>query len=121
MKNKSLFWIAGIAAIVVIGIVVIAVKNQSKNPSSPKDDFGQSLIEQTPNDTGAAESADELQGTLKLSDSPAKGNLMLVMPNHIVYLRTSRDYAALLDKPVTVKINGSLETFQLVDISLIKS
>ena len=60
--------------------------------------------------------AQKLQGTLKISDDLRRGNLMLVTSERAIYLFTSRDYSSLLDKQVTVEIEGTLENFRLVDI-----
>jgi hypothetical protein len=57
------------------------------------------------------------QGTLQKSDNSAKGNYMLSVNSHIIYLNTSRDYSALVGKPVNVTYNGTLTSFGLVDIT----
>ena len=61
--------------------------------------------------------ADTWQGTLENSDSTAKGNLMLATPGHIIYLKTSRDFSALVGKKVTVSYNGTLASFTLETIT----
>ncbi len=57
------------------------------------------------------------QGTLQKSDNSVKGNYMMTVDGHAIYLNTSRDYSALVGKPVTVKYSGTLTSFGLVDIT----
>lgn len=57
-----------------------------------------------------------MTGTLKASDDTTKGNFVLVMPDHSIYIRTSRDYSELVGKEVTVSYTGTLENFTLMDI-----
>ncbi len=57
------------------------------------------------------------QGTLEQSNNPAKGNLMLVTPDHTFYLRTSRDFSSLIGKKVNVSYSGSLTNFSLTNIT----
>jgi len=42
---------------------------------------------------------------------------MLITEERTIYLFTSRDYSALLDKAVRVEVEGTLENFRLVDIA----
>ena len=62
-------------------------------------------------------SANTWMGTLKTSDNSKKGNLMLMTDTHTIYINTSRDYSALLDKKVNVTFVGSLDSFTLGDIT----
>jgi hypothetical protein len=57
------------------------------------------------------------QGTLKTSDNSKKGNLMLVTDKTTVYINTSRDFSNLIGKSVNVKYQGSLDNFELGNIS----
>ena len=111
------------AAVIVLVIVVVAgiqyFKNQNSSPEQDKN--------QTPNEqqqSGDSQQGDEpepanpeqLTGTLKISDDLKRGNLMLATDERNIYVFTSRDYSALLDKPVIMEIDGSLDNFRLVDI-----
>ena len=57
------------------------------------------------------------QGTLQKSDSAAKGNYMISVNGHNVYINTSRDYSNLVGKQVSVSYKGSMDNFGLVDIT----
>lgn len=120
MQNKYPAWVAGIVgALVIIGIVIVLIKASPRAGQAPIENNSQNTTDKTragDKSASASTAADSLGGTLKASDAPANGNLMLVMPDRTVYLRTSRDYSALLDKRVKVQIKGNLESFQLEDI-----
>lgn len=120
MQNKFPAWVAGVVAVlVVVGVIIVLARNSSQTAQAPSGDNSGKPADQagSSGQNGAAASAGELRGTLKISDSTAKGNLMLVMPDHIIYLHTSRDYSALLGKAVKLQFEGSLDTFQLRDIT----
>ena len=57
------------------------------------------------------------EGTLKVSDTPGKGNLMLVTKERNIYIKTGRDYSNLLNKDVKVTYQGTLQNFALGDIA----
>jgi hypothetical protein len=56
------------------------------------------------------------EGILKESNNSSKGNLMLETKDRTIYLRTSRDFSALIGKEVKVTYEGTLESFVLGDI-----
>ena len=122
MQNKYPAWVAGIVgALVIIGIVFALLRSSSQTAQAPSDEGSQNTSKDMM-DSGSKNgipdaTTDGFSGTLKASDTPTKGNLMLVMTDHTVYLRTSRDYSDLLDKEVNVEIDGDLEAFELVDIT----
>lgn len=70
-------------------------------------------------DTTVMEIGNTLSGELKASNDTKRGNLMLMLTDsdRVIYLHTSRDYTALIDKEVVVTIDGSLDDFRLVDIT----
>jgi hypothetical protein len=55
-------------------------------------------------------------GTLLATDNPDRGNYMLKTDNSVFYIRTSRDFMALIGKKVTMTANGTIEKFTAVDI-----
>jgi len=57
------------------------------------------------------------KGTLLKSDNSSKGNYMLLVGGHNIYLNTGRDYSALVGKPVNVTYKGTLDSFGLIDIT----
>ena len=56
------------------------------------------------------------QGTLMASDNSAKGKYKITTDSHTIYIKTSRDYSQLVGKNVTVKYNGTMDSFSLTDI-----
>lgn len=56
------------------------------------------------------------EGELKKSDNAQKGNLMLLTQDKKIYIKTNRDFAALLDKTVVVTYEGTTDAFRLGDI-----
>ncbi len=107
------------AAVVVLIILVIAGIQmlKQKKPSNEGNNPPQSQ-EQTRTDDSktSAETPGMLEGTLQISNDLKRGNLMLVTPERVIYLFTSRDYSTLLEKQVRLEIEGTLENFRLVDI-----
>lgn len=82
--------------------------------------FPETRVQTTPTPTSEGKQPNGTftrQGTLLTSDNPARGNLMLKTQNSTFYLRTGRDYSALLGKSVTATGNGTIEQFSLVDIT----
>ncbi|MCX6797047.1 MAG: hypothetical protein NTX98_01025 [Candidatus Doudnabacteria bacterium] len=57
------------------------------------------------------------EGVLKLSNNNQKGNLMLVTKERIIYLKTNRDFSALVNKEVVVTYEGTLDSFRLGEIN----
>ena len=111
--------------LIILGLVIIlgiiqAVKNRDSSDNQPNE--ASDSQSNTPsgnnreNDTPVPSGEQKLQGSLKISDDLRRGNLMLVTSERAIYLFTSRDYSSLLDKQVTVEIEGTLENFRLVDI-----
>jgi len=123
MQNKYPPFVAGIVgALVIVGIVIALLKFSPRTAPIPLEDGSKNSSNETM-DSGSKNgmsgaTTDGFSGRLRASDTPAKGNLMLVMPDHTLYLRTSRDFSDLLDKEVNVEIDGDLESFRLVDIRL---
>ncbi|MDR3642296.1 MAG: hypothetical protein P4L74_01545 [Candidatus Doudnabacteria bacterium] len=61
--------------------------------------------------------SDVWQATLLASDNSAKGNYMISVSGHNLYLNTSRDYSTLVGKPVNVSYTGDINNFTLGDIT----
>lgn len=110
------------AVVVILAIVVFFVfKNPAKKAEAPTETQNQTTDNQTSSSTQktSEQKMDQgsWQGTLKTSDNSKKGNLMLVMKDHTIYLRTSRDYSPLIGKQVVVTYKGALDSFGLTDIT----
>ena len=63
-------------------------------------------------------SASVLEGILRYSDDPFRGNLKLVSQYSDIYVRTARDFSSLIGLEVLVRINGTLDKFELLDVEL---
>ena len=85
---------------------------QEQTQNQPGDNTNNNPNQQNPPAAGEG----ELVGTLKTSDNLKRGNLMLVISDHTIYLFTSRNYSALLNKQVTMKINGTMENFSEAEV-----
>jgi hypothetical protein len=57
------------------------------------------------------------QATLMASNNSAKGNYMVTVSGHTIYLNTSRNYGALVGKPVNISYTGTTTSFTLGDIT----
>ena len=113
MKKQNLALGALIAAVVLgISLILQASKDSGSVPV------------QTGNNRPADQADDDLGGnvlfgTLKRSDTPGKGNLMLVSPGFsTIYIQTGRNFDNLLDKKVAVQIEGTATNFKVIDIRL---
>lgn len=56
-------------------------------------------------------------GTLKASDNSAKGNYLMMVGGHAIYIHTSRDYGALIGQQVNISYQGTTDNFVLGDIT----
>lgn len=120
MQNKYPLPVAGlVGGLVIIGIIIALLRSAPQEAKAPG---GGGEPQKTTGQSGNAAAGQDnagqnsYVGQLKLSDTPARGNLMLVMSNRAVYLRTDRNYSALLDQQVAVEIEGDLQNFRLLDI-----
>ena len=117
MANKTSKYLP--PAVVVLVILIIAgvqlfKQNKPASDESPAGEQQQNGENDEKETLTGAPGA--FEGTLKISDNLKRGNLMLITPERAIYLFTSRDYSALLDKEVHLEIEGTLENFSLVDI-----
>jgi cytoskeletal protein RodZ len=92
--------------------------NSNNNTSSDSEADSSSDASDTPDTSDISDSDNTWIGTLHISDDASKGNLMLNLDDSdtVVYIRTSRDFSALIGKDVNVTYEGTLENFKLVDI-----
>jgi hypothetical protein len=118
MKNKQFYW--AIAAIVIIVAIIWAYKAKHAIKQTPiMDNVAQQTTNQsTPAPATAAQTENTWTGVLKKSDSPTKGNVMLVTKDRTIYMKTSRDFSSLLDKNVSVTYEGTWQNFVLGDVTL---
>jgi len=118
------YWVALVVLVLVlIGSIILSQKDNKVTGTGPNQTMEQksgnaTTIEPVPTSAVTQESmtGNVWEGTLKTSDNSAKGNFVLVMTDHAIYIRTSRDYSELIGKEVLVSYSGSLENFVLMDI-----
>ena len=120
--KKRIFQIIGVVIVILfVGFLISKqTPNQSQPPQSNQENTDQTLqagqhipppLPRTPVPNGPS-----WEGTLKISDNLQKGNLLLVTPQHTIYLFTSRDFSSLLDTQVKVIYQGDGNNFTLLDI-----
>lgn len=117
-KNQQYFVLLAIVVVVVVVIALFRTKHAAQAPGS-SEQAGQQQSQQTSGQsaTGAAD-ASVWMGVLKTSNNPGSGNLMLVTKDRTIYIKTSRDYSALIGKNVRVSYEGTWQSFVLGDITL---
>jgi hypothetical protein len=104
--------------IVVLALVGWLVFKQPKTAISPKPSNGTPDTETQSQDSQKIPNQNlaEWEGILKLSNNIQKGNLMLATKERTIYLKTNRDFSALINKEVVVTYEGSLDSFRLGEI-----
>lgn len=126
MNSSKKAWYV-VAAVVVIAIVWAIWRNSATGPAavngtgdstnSQGQSQGQTLEQNKPNPNPTQANETFWLGTLKASDNAKKGNLLLVTDKNTVYISTSRDFSDLVGKKVKVTYQGTLDSFQLGDIT----
>ncbi len=74
------------------------------------------LVDQDDNTGTPSFLGNYLEGQLKNSDDPNRGNLKLTSSLGEIYIRTSRDFSALIGFDVLMTIDGTLDKFTLLNI-----
>ncbi len=122
-----------IAVAVIVAIALIAawqlgkkpVTNQNQNENQEQETQNinsDSSSNPTPTPTETQNTSMEgnaWEGVLMESDNTNKGNYRLQTKDHVLYLRTSRDFSSMLGKEVKVTYEGTLENFVLGDIDIV--
>lgn len=110
-------------AIILIGAAVagwLLLSRTSEQPAEPTSATGNQNLPadegEKANATAPAAKGSTLEGVLKASNSPKKGNLMIETQGKTIYIFTSRDYSSLIGKQVVVTYDGTMEDFRLGDI-----
>lgn len=110
-KNRILYMVA---IALVLGSISYAAWKQSGNSGNPP------AAPETQKTNSPADKAaivpGQYEGTLKKTDDVERGNLMLVMPNRVLYINTTRDFDSLIGKEVVMKIEGDFQNFRLISI-----
>jgi hypothetical protein len=58
----------------------------------------------------------DIKGTLETTNNPTKGNYMIMVDGHMLYIRTSRDFSSLVGKSVNISYSGDMNNFVVKDI-----
>ena len=113
---KKIFLSVSVLALLAAGCNSAQPAGQNNNPSTAGQQSSgtgaNTPAQKTPSPNGLA-----WQGTLQASDSPAKGNYMISVSGHMLYLRTSRDFSQLVGKAVNVSYSGDQNSFTLENIT----
>jgi hypothetical protein len=130
VSPKRNYLIAGLVVVVVIGYFLFQRKDAS-NPQTTDDQTnsentssaptGSETSQNTNNSTNQNQTTTgnsvpagnvSATGTLVVSDNPGRGNLMLLDSSHgKIYVKTSRDFTAIIGKPVTLSAKGTVGSF----------
>jgi hypothetical protein len=121
-----------IAVAVIVAIALIAAWQLGKKPVTDQNENqnqNQEMLEEnresekTPTPTpkqSESTQGEYWEGVLLESDNTNKGNYRLQTNDHMLYLRTSRDFSSMLGKNVRVTYEGTLENFVLGDIDVVQ-
>ncbi len=113
-KNQSI--IAGLAILLLILGIVWWTRKPSQTTNATKQISPSAQTPQTDKPETNTPTGNTVEGILKISDNPKRGNFMLVSEDKTVYIFTSRDYSELADKTVIMSYEGNLDEFRLGDI-----
>lgn len=111
-KDKQIYSVA--AAIILIAALIAVFKTK---PEGNQQQGTQQTGGQQSNGKAMNQSFAVWTGALKISDNSKKGNLMLATKDHVIYIKTSRDFSALVGKNVMVTYEGTMDNFVLGSIS----
>ena len=117
MKKRHQQYYTIVGAIILILLLFWLFRSKPAAAPSGTSDATKESQNQAAQPTGAAQT-DVWLGKLMASDSPSKGNLMLVTKDRTIYIKTSRDFSSLVGKNVRVSYEGSYQSFALGDITL---
>ena len=117
IKNQQLYGWIGVAVIVVAALWLSLSKKAENKPEQQQQNQNQQEVVQ-PSDSTPAAKSDVWNGTLQKSDNAAKGNLLLITSDRNIYIRSNRDFSALIGKKVRVSYEGTWQNFVLGDITL---
>jgi hypothetical protein len=118
---KKLLYVVPVLALLAVSCN--STPEPSKEPNQPsgqnqqQQDTPSPSTQQNSGSTNAGQPSNTWTGTLRASDNKAKGNLMIMVDGHNLYINTSRDFSGLVGKEVNVSYTGTLDSFTLVNIS----
>ena len=118
MNKNKLYYLVLVAGIALIAAGLV----RKDNGSSDLNGLGDLEVEEPEMLTEGDDSQKDntginyLEGVLYKSEDLNRGNFKLVSGTSDIYVRTSRDFSALLGLEVLAQISGTLDKFELVDI-----
>ena len=112
-KDKVYFSMLAVG-LILIAVALVNKGNINSDTDEMSDKDNQKQVGSTDNSNNA--SASILEGVLRYSDDPFRGNFKLVSQYSDIYIRTARDFSSLIGLEVLVKINGTLDKFELLDM-----
>ena len=110
-KDKTYFSILAVGVVLIV-VALTTKNNQNTNPIVTDNEAVQEQSDTMTNNM----TANVLEGTLRYSDDSSRGNLKLVSNTSDIYIRTLRDFSSLVGLEVLVRINGTLDKFELLDV-----
>lgn len=117
INHKMGYSLAALAIILAVGMGIFRVKKSVKEEPALRPETAENKDKNEPGGDKIDAKEAVWVGTLKNSDNNKKGNLMLIASERVVYIRTSRDFSALVGKKVNVTYEGSLDSFVLGNIT----
>jgi hypothetical protein len=130
--QKNQIWLIVAAIVILAGGYYLVTRNDDQGTTNTGDQGQQSDGQTQPGNTDSntnqngntngAQTGDQGQnsgnvtatGTLRASDNAARGNLMIEGSSGKIYVATKRDFSSLLDKPVTLQAEGTLNSFKFL-------
>ncbi len=112
-KQKQTYWLVGIIVLILLALWFWQSRHQANAPVKNQENSNNT----TTQDNLPTQNGPVWTGLLKASDSPQKGNLMLVTSGRNIYIKTSRDFSALVNKEVIMTYQGDYNNFQLGNIT----
>lgn len=111
MKTKFYYFV------LIVGVALITVSFVSKN-KNPVVDTADSNKQEQAAATGENNGSEQkyFEGVLYKSDDSRYGNYKLVTSDSDIYIKTSRDFSALIGLEVLTLIDGTKDKFELLDI-----
>lgn len=121
-RKNQIYTLIGV--LLLAGIIFLATRGSNPNSNvADNQDTNQQQNEQNQNTQNSGEIDNNsgqvsgnlnISGTLKTSDNPARGNLMLESASGKIYVSTSRDFANLIGQNVTLNAEGTFNNFKFL-------
>jgi len=113
--SKNKVYCLSLAVGVALIVAALFMKNKDSNVERAEL-TGDEAEEEIKKDETALSGGNYLEGVLRNSEDASRGNLKLISKLGDIYLKTSRDFSNLVGLEVLVLINGTQDSFELVDI-----